>query len=158
MPCFAAEPIRPMPFLHCDNTISHTIPGTPGKDGSFHCKMLPAGAHPLPASSPGRFRAALTLIELLLTIAVLGIIAAAIIPSLSADIPARLTSAAQVVSSDLEYARSLAVSNNSKYQITFNTGDNYYYLRHSGTNTVLNTLPASPFLNQFDTADTQTTD
>jgi prepilin-type N-terminal cleavage/methylation domain-containing protein len=111
-----------------------------------------------PTSSLRSTRRALTLIELLLTIAILGIIAAAIIPSLSGDIPSRLSATAQIVGSDLEYARALAVSNNSKYKITFETGDGFYYLWHSGTNAILNTLPPSPFRNEFDTADTQTTD
>src|SRR5438552_490664 len=51
-----------------------------------------------------RCRSALTLIELLLTLAVLGILAAILIPQLSGDLPERLSAAAQVVSTDLDYA------------------------------------------------------
>src|SRR5437762_3165015 len=86
----------------------------------------------------------LTLIELLLTLAVLGILAAILIPQLSGDLPERLSAAAQVVSADLDYARSLAVANNTSYTITFDPGSNRYYLRHSGPNPQFNTLPASP--------------
>jgi prepilin-type N-terminal cleavage/methylation domain-containing protein len=103
-------------------------------------------------------RTALTLIELLLTIAILAILAALIIPGISGDIPERLSAVAQIVASDLDYARSLAVANNSKYLLTFDTIDDYYVLKHSGTNAVLNTLPTSPFRHQYDTAETQSTD
>src|SRR5262245_26210309 len=79
-----------------------------------------------------RSRAALTLIELLMTIAVLGILAAILIPQITGDLPERLNAAAQVVSTDLDYARSLAVANNTSYRITFDTANNRYVLRHSG--------------------------
>src|SRR3954469_13332677 len=87
----------------------------------------------------------LTLVELLLTIAVLGILAAILIPQLTGDLPERLTAGAQAVAADLDYARSLAVANNSPYSITFDPANNLYYLRHSGANAQFNTLPRSPF-------------
>src|SRR5262245_20554250 len=95
--------------------------------------------------SPARRRCALTLIELLLTIAILGILAAILIPQLTGDLPERLNAGSQIVSTDLDYARSLAVSNNTSYRLTFDPANNLYYLRHSGTNAALNTLPRSPF-------------
>ena len=108
-------------------------------------------------SPPYKRRPALTLIELLLTLAVLGILAAVLIPQLSGDMPERLSAAAQVISADLDYARSLAVANNTRYQITFDTADNEYTLRHSGTNAIFNTLPRSPFAQVNDAVDQQTT-
>src|SRR5947209_7144854 len=98
---------------------------------------------PIPARAIDRV--GLTLIELLLTIAVLGILAAILIPQLSGDLPERLTAAAQVVSTDFDYARALAVANNTSYAITFDPANNLYYLRHTGTNPQFNTLPASPY-------------
>lgn len=103
-------------------------------------------------------RAALTLIELLLTVAILSILAAVLIPQLSGDLPERLSAAAQTVTGDLDYARSLAVANNSKYTITFDAANNRYCLRHTGTSALLNTLPRSPFKQVGDAADQQTTD
>jgi prepilin-type N-terminal cleavage/methylation domain-containing protein len=102
-------------------------------------------------------RPALTLIELLLTLAVLGILAAVLIPQLSGDLPERLNAAAQVISADLDYARSIAVANSTKYQITFSVSANKYTLRHSGTNTLFNTLPRSPFGQTNDAVNEQTT-
>jgi prepilin-type N-terminal cleavage/methylation domain-containing protein len=103
-------------------------------------------------------RAGLSLIELLLTLAVLGILVAVLIPQLSGDLPERLSAAAQVISSDLDYARSLAVSNNTSYRLTFNTAQNEYVLAHCGANPQFNTLPRSPFRQTGDAANEQTTE
>jgi type II secretory pathway pseudopilin PulG len=99
----------------------------------------------------------LTLLELLLSIALLSILCAVLIPQLSGDLPQRLGAAAQIVVSDLDYARTLAVSNQSAYRITFEPFKNRYVLRHAGTNPQLNTLPRSPFRQNDDPPDQQTT-
>src|SRR5262245_42798814 len=105
---------------------------------------MPARASKLRVSTKP-LRAALTLIELLLTIAVLGILAAILIPQLSGDVPERLDAGAQVVAADIDYARSLAVANNSTYRLTFDKATNSYCLQHTGSLAALNTLPRSPF-------------
>jgi len=92
-----------------------------------------------------------------MTIAVLGILAAILIPQLSGDLPERLSAAAQVVAADLDYARSLAVANNSTYRFTFDLAQNRYVLRHSGTAAQFNTLPPSPFRQNDDPVTQQTT-
>jgi Tfp pilus assembly protein FimT len=89
---------------------------------------------------------------------VLAILAAVLIPQLSGDLPERLSAAAQVISGDLDYARSLAVSNNTSYRITFDTAQNEYVLTHCGTNLQFNALPRSPFRQTDDTANEQTTE
>jgi prepilin-type N-terminal cleavage/methylation domain-containing protein len=100
----------------------------------------------------------LTLVELLITLAVISIVAAMLIPQMGQQVPDQLTAVAEIVAADLEYARSLAVVNNSKYEITFETADNRYYLRHSGANTLLHVLPASAFRQHDDPPDQQTSD
>src|SRR5436190_13821180 len=102
-------------------------------------------------------RMGVTLIELLLTIAVLAILAAVLIPQLSGDLPERLNAASQVISADLDYARSLAVSNNTSYRITFDNTNNSYALQHTGANPTLNTLPRSPFRQVNEPVTQQTT-
>jgi hypothetical protein len=76
---------------------------------------------------------------------------------LTADLPERLDAAAQVVAADLDYARALAVANNSTYRITFQPELNQYQLRHTGSNPLLNVLPRSPFRQNDDPVDQQTT-
>jgi hypothetical protein len=94
----------------------------------------------------------------MITVAILGILAAILLPQLSSDIPERLEAAAQIVATDLDYARGLAVTNNSQYRFTFEPDDNRYYLEHSGANNLLDVLPASPFRQQDDQPDRQTTE
>jgi prepilin-type N-terminal cleavage/methylation domain-containing protein len=116
------------------------------------------GWHARACVGVARHRSAFTLIELLLVVVIVGIVAAALIPQLTSDVPSRLDAASQIVVADLDYGRALAVANNSKYRFTFQPANNRYYLQHSGTNTLLNTLPRSPFRQNNDTADKQTTD
>jgi Tfp pilus assembly protein FimT len=87
----------------------------------------------------------------------MAILAAILIPYISSDIPERLDAAAQVVTADLDYARSLAVAHNSQYRVTFEPDHNRYCLRHSGTLAALNALPRSPFRQNDDAPEQQTT-
>jgi prepilin-type N-terminal cleavage/methylation domain-containing protein len=103
-------------------------------------------------------RRGLTLVELLITLVVISIVAAMLIPQLGQQIPDQLLAAAEIVAADVEYARSLAVVNNSKYKITFEVPENRYYLMHTGTNTLLHVLPPSAFRQNDDPPDRQTTD
>lgn len=96
-------------------------------------------------SRPTPSRRGLTLIEILITVAILGILAAAVIPQFGATAPDQVRGAAQIVAADIDYARSLAISTNSTYMITFQMSRNGYVLTHSGTNTSLDVLPDNPF-------------
>jgi len=86
-----------------------------------------------------------TLIELLIVISIMAIIGAMVIPSGSPSVSQRLTAAGEMLSSDLGYVRSLAVSNGSTYRVTIDTVNNRYVIEHSGTNSSLDTLPPGPF-------------
>jgi prepilin-type N-terminal cleavage/methylation domain-containing protein len=102
---------------------------------------------------PRHARAAFTLIELLLVLAIMGILAGVLLPSMQPAVYDQLRSTAQIVATDLAYARSLALANNSNYRITFDLSANRFLLKHSGVNAALNTLPRTPFSSASDTAD-----
>ena len=99
-----------------------------------------------------------TLVELLIVVALVGVLAAAVLPSFNPSVGDGLTSAAQILASDLAYARSLAVTNNRRYKLTFDTTQNRYVLTHSGSNSLLQVLPPSAFHRTDDAPNQQTTD
>ena len=110
-------------------------------------------SHPAATKSGG-----FSLIELLIVLAVLGIVTGAVLTHLQSTTNDQLDAAAQVVVSDLIYIRNLSVANNSNYRVTFEAGNSRYYFEHSGTNATLNTLPASPHGEISDTPTRQSTD
>ncbi|MEE8452854.1 MAG: prepilin-type N-terminal cleavage/methylation domain-containing protein [Thermoguttaceae bacterium] len=95
----------------------------------------------------------ISLIELLIVIAIMGVLVGMVIPKSDPGIHDQLRSAAQIVRTDLAYARSLAITNNSTYEVLFRTALNRYVLKHSGPNAALDTLPPSPFSNPGDPPD-----
>jgi len=85
----------------------------------------------------------ITLVEVMIVVLIMGIVASSLITSFGANSPDSLKAAAQILAADLDYARSLAVSNSSSYRVEFR--NDAYILSHSGGNTALNNLPDSAF-------------
>jgi len=102
--------------------------------------------------------AGFSLLELLLVVAVVATLVAIVLPSPQPGVYDQLRCTAQIVATDLAYARSLAVANDSYYRITFDLLENRYVLRHSGPNPALVQLPNSPFSSQDNPADQHTVD
>jgi prepilin-type N-terminal cleavage/methylation domain-containing protein len=86
-----------------------------------------------------------TLVELFIVISLMTIMAGLLIPSFMPDLTQRMHSTADVVAADLAWARSLAVTNNSSYRVSFDAVAGEYWLEHVGTNAALDTLPRSAF-------------
>jgi prepilin-type N-terminal cleavage/methylation domain-containing protein len=98
-------------------------------------------------------RCGFSLVELLIVLVVMGILTAALMPHFEPSQIEQLETTAQIVASDLDYARSLAVGNGSQYRVTFDATAGRYTLEHSGTNAALDTLPSSPFRRPGDPPD-----
>jgi prepilin-type N-terminal cleavage/methylation domain-containing protein len=96
-------------------------------------------------------KAGFTLLELLIVIAVICILVGAVLPRSNPNVLDELRSAAQIVSTELAYGRSLAMANNDKYKFTFDTTQNRFTLQHSGSNTSLDKLPVTSFRSPSDT-------
>jgi prepilin-type N-terminal cleavage/methylation domain-containing protein len=91
------------------------------------------------------FRRAFSLVELLIVIILVSILAKMAITSAAASTYDQLRSTASILAGELNYARSLAVGNNSSYRFDVDVSGNRLVLQHSGTDITLNTLPSSPF-------------
>jgi len=98
----------------------------------------------------------MTAIELLIVIAIVGVLAGIILPRFGANTVDDVRSAARIIVSDFGYARNLAVSNNTSYEITFDSANGEYSLQHTGTNTAHDLLPSSAFANYNARATVQT--
>ena len=105
-----------------------------------------------------RRQRAFTLIEVLIVIAIMGIFAALAIPSAAPNASEQLQAAGDMIIADLDLARSLAVVNNSTYQISYDPSRNSYVLRHTGVNPTLDDLPEHPFIAPGGPSDSRTID
>ncbi len=105
-----------------------------------------------------RQSAGFSLVELLIVLAVMGILAGLILPRTNPSLYDQLRSAAQILRTDLAYGRSLAVTNDSTYRLVFDAANNRYILEHSGPRAALDILPDSPFRSPGDPPDQHVVD
>jgi prepilin-type N-terminal cleavage/methylation domain-containing protein len=75
-----------------------------------------------------------TLIEIIIVIVILAIAAMTALPMLSSASSVQIRSAANLIASDLEYAKSMAISRGQNYSVVFNESGNSYQIEdHTGT-------------------------
>lgn len=103
-------------------------------------------------------RTGFTLVEIMIVVVIMALLAALAMPSFGSGAAAQLDATAQVVAADLAQIRQLAVANNSRYRLTFETSENRFYWQHSGTNAALNVLPPTIYSNAANTPTRQYVD
>ena len=85
---------------------------------------------------PHRHTAAFTLIEIMITVVILGIVALIAVPMMSGAADMQVRSAANRLAADLEYAKNMAITHQRRFTVEFDTttgNNNGYTLRdHSG--------------------------
>jgi Tfp pilus assembly protein FimT len=83
---------------------------------------------------------AFTLVEVMIMVIIVGIIAAIAIPMYTSAASVQLSAAANMIASDLEYAKSMAISTGKTYQVVFNTAaaTEGYSLKNSTGTTIAN--------------------
>ncbi|MFA6186951.1 MAG: GspH/FimT family protein [Phycisphaerae bacterium] len=74
---------------------------------------------------------AFTLVEVIIVVIIVGIIAAIAVPMYTSAASVQLSAAANMVASDLEYAKSMAISTGKTYQVVFDTAAESYSLKNS---------------------------
>jgi len=84
----------------------------------------------------GLLESGFTLIELVIVMVILSISALVVIPMIGSASSSQLSSASDILASDLEYARSMAISRGYTYSVVFDTANNSYEIRDA-TNTVI---------------------
>ena len=79
-----------------------------------------------------KFNCGFTLIEMLIVVVILSIAALAAIPMFSSGADMQIRSAANMIASDLEYARSMAISRGQKYSVVFDENTESYSIKKAG--------------------------
>jgi len=91
-------------------------------------------------------RAAFTLLEVLLVVALLAILASVVVPAAQTQQPLTLEAAARRVASDLRYARNLAIQYGTPVTVQFDTRAGTYDIRWAGDVTAPMPRPWNPTL------------
>ena len=86
------------------------------------------------STSRNPFRRAYTLVEVLLVVAILGIVSAAVIPSMLTAGEMGVQAAARVIVADLLYAQNEAIAQQATHKVVFDVANNSYQLQDQNGN------------------------
>lgn len=96
--------------------------------------MTPYSRHT--RKEPGRIGPrGFTLYEVCITMAIVAVLAAVVVPSMAPSSTLRLEAVARILASDVTYARSLAVQYNTNWSLQFDLNNNRYDLVYTGGGT-----------------------
>ena len=102
------------------------------------------------SNTKNRNAGAFTLIEIIIVMVILVIAAMLAVPMVSSAAGMQLQSAANILSADLEYAKSLAITRQRSYSVVFNVGNNSYEI-HDSDGVITHPMQSSkPFSVDFD--------
>ena len=104
---------------------------------------------------PKRNIAAFTLVELLIVVALVGLAIGMTVSEFGANQQTTADQAIRLIATQVDYVREMAVANNTKYTITFDTTNDRLVLAHTGNETGLDELPDSSFWQNAETGNDQ---
>jgi prepilin-type N-terminal cleavage/methylation domain-containing protein len=78
-----------------------------------------------------------TLVEILIVVVILGITAMMVIPMIGSAGQMQLRSAVNMISADMEYAKSLAISRGQTFSVVFNESNESYSIKDKDGNVIL---------------------
>ena len=84
----------------------------------------------------GRCAYAFTMVEIIIVVVIMAIAAMMVVPMFSSAGSIQLSSAANTVAADLEYAKSLAISKGQNYSVVFDTDADSYLIADSDGTTI----------------------
>lgn len=102
---------------------------------------------------PNRRTAAFTLIEIMVTVAILAIVALIAVPMMSGAADMQVRSAANRLAADLEYAKNMAITHQQSFTVVFDDSSdtNGYKIKNSTEDPITNPISGRDFEVQFST-------
>lgn len=100
---------------------------------------------------PNRRTAAFTLIEIMVTVAILAIVALIAVPMMSGAADMQVRSAANRLAADLEYAKNMAITHQQSFTVLFDDSSdtNGYKIKNSTEDPITNPISGRDFEVQF---------